>query len=312
MGIYLSIADRTNHHLIKSLKSLLGDDVPIWDVHQMPEYKKVTMVVAWKHPYGSISKNQFPNLKIVSSLGAGVEHLLEDKTIEKDIFLSRIVEDSLQTGMKQYAGWACFRLLKNIPLYQLQQSEQKWQVLDETIDPLVGVIGFGQLGRAIAEGLYALGYQIAAYKNQPIEEKIPFPVLTSTTFSLAEFVADKHIVLNVLPATQNTNKIFDKTIFKAMMPNSSFINMGRGNQVVEKDLLDALEVGPLKHVILDVMQNEPLPVHHPFWVHPKVTITPHVASITRPDKAAEVIAGNYLRVMNNLPPKFLVDREKGY
>lgn len=312
MGIFLSIADRSNLPLIESLKTLLGDDVPIWDVHQIPEYDKVTMVVAWKHPYGSISKNQFPNLKIISSLGAGVEHLLEDKTIEKDVFLSRIVEPSLQSGMQQYAAWACFHILKNISIYHLQQSQQKWQVLNETIQPYIGIIGFGQLGKAIAQGLHSLGYKVAAYKNNPIKLKYPFPVFASTDLLLEKFVIDKQIILNVLPATKNTKNIFSKDIFDAMPSNSGFINIGRGNQVDEKELLDALDRGPIKHAILDVFQTEPLPVEHPFWSHPKVTVTPHVASITRPEKAAEVIATNYQRMMNNLPPQFMVNREKGY
>ena len=105
MGIYLSIADRSNLPLIEYLKKLLGDEVPIWDVNQQPEMDKVTMVVAWKHPHGSISKKQFPNLKIISSLGAGVEHLIQDKTIEKDVFLTRIIELSLQSGMQLLANW---------------------------------------------------------------------------------------------------------------------------------------------------------------------------------------------------------------
>lgn len=312
MGIYLSIADRSNHSLIKSLKSLLGDSVPIWDVHQIPEYDMVSMIVAWKHPHGSISKNQFPNLKIVSSLGAGVEHLLEDKTIEKDIFVSRIVDPSLQFGMQQYAAWACFHILKDIPTYNFQQSQQKWQVLQEVTQSKIGVIGFGQLGKAIAQGLHSLGWQVAAYKKHPIQEKHPFPVQSSTELTLEEFVIDKKIILNVLPTTKNTKNIFGKTIFEAMAPNSGFINMGRGNQVMEKELLDALDNGPIQYAILDVFQTEPLPVEHPFWTHAKVTITPHVASITQPEKAAEVIATNYQRVMNNLSPKFLVNREKGY
>lgn len=312
MGIYLSVADRSNLSLIKSLKSLLGDDVPIWDVNQVPEHNKVTMVVAWKHPFGSISKSQFPNLKIISSLGAGVEHLLEDKTIEKDIFLSRIVEPSLQTGMQQYAAWACFHILKKIPQYHSQQSQQKWQVLPESNQSTIGVIGFGQLGKAIAQGLHSLGWQVTAFKRQPVQEKHPFLVQASTELSLEEFVVDKQIILNVLPATKNTKNIFGKAIFEAMLPNSGFVNIGRGNQVEEKELLAALDRGPIKHAILDVFQTEPLPVEHPFWNHPKVTITPHVASVTQPEKAADVIATNYQRVMNNLPPNFLVNREKGY
>lgn len=312
MGIYLSIADRSNLPLIEKLKKILGDEIPIWDVYQQPEMDKVTMVVAWKHPHGSISKKQFPNLKIISSLGAGVEHLVQDKSIEKDIFLTRIIELSLQSGMQQYAAWACFHILKNISAYESLKSQHQWKVLPETIQPLVGIIGFGQLGQAIAQGLHYLGFQVAAYKRQPINENLSYPVLASTEISLLEFLANKQIILNVLPATENTKNIFNKTIFDAMLPNSGFINIGRGNQVVEDDLLEALNRGLIKHAILDVFQNEPLPANHPFWGHPKVTITPHVASITQPDKAAEVIADNYQRVMNNLSPKFLVNREKGY
>lgn len=312
MGIYLSIADRSNLPLIENLKKILGEEVPIWDVYQQPERDKVTMVVAWKHPYGSISKKQFPQLKIISSLGAGVEHLLQDKTIEKDIFLTRIVEHSLQSGMQQYAAWACFHILKNMPTYELLKSKHEWKVLPETIHPLVGIIGLGQLGKAIAQGLHFLGFQVAAYKRLPTDEKFSYPVLASTQISLLEFVANKQIILNVLPATENTKNIFDQSIFDAMMPNSGFVNIGRGNQVVENDLLEALERGVIKHAILDVFENEPLPANHPFWNHPKVSITPHVASITQPNKAAEVIADNYQRVINNLTPKFLVNRERGY
>lgn len=249
----------------------------------------------------------FTRARIVQSLWAGVERIVTNPTLTQP--LCRMVDPGLAQGMAEYCtGWALRAHLGMDGFHQ----DGIWR--KELLPPLasnrpVTVLGMGEMGRAAANMLKGVGFPVTGWSasGRPVQG---FQVLGSSQLPLALGTAE--IVISLLPDTPETRGLINADTLAMMRPGAILINAGRGTLIVEQDLIAALDRGQLRHAVLDVFPREPVPPDHPFWSHPGITVTPHIAAATRAETAAVVAADNLRRAMSGQPLQHLVDRTRGY
>lgn len=271
----------------------------------------VSYALVWKAPHGAL-KRRFPNLRAILSLGAGVDHVFADPDLPPGVPVIRMVDPMLRQGMVEYALLHALRLHRLVPELEAMQRAREWRVLvaPPAQERTVGVMGLGVLGGAIAQTLAGVGFRTRGWARRPKE--LAGVECFAGAEGLKPFLGACDILICVLPMTPETKDILNADLFACLPKGAGLINMGRGGQQVEADILAALDSGQLSHAVLDVFQTEPLPQDHPFWTHPKVTVTPHVAAITHPSSGAKVIAGIIADIEAGREPPNRVDREAGY
>jgi glyoxylate/hydroxypyruvate reductase len=242
-----------------------------------------------------------PRLRFVQSLWAGVDKLLADMTLPRELPLARMVDPAMNAAMAETALWAVLGLHRRFFDYAAQQARGQWlpQAQRRADEVSVLVLGAGQMGGAVAARLSAQGYRVSAWRAR---DAAP----------LAPMLATAEIVINLLPLTPATRGLLDARLFAALPRGASLVNLARGAHVVDADLLAALDSGQLHRAVLDVFHGEPLPAAHPFWRQPKVTVLPHIAALTDERSAAQVAAANLRAWRRGDPVTALVDRERGY
>ena len=291
----------------------LAKRVPGLDMRVWPETgaaADIDAALVWNHPPGVLKA--FPKLRAILSLGAGVNHILDDPEIPADIPIARIVDPGLATGMAEYAALAVLRYHRNFDVYERQQREQRWRRLPIPVTTArrVGVLGLGEIGSACARMIAGLGFPVTGWSRTA--KSLPGVACYAGPDGLAPFLNTTDILVCVLPLTAATRGIINQATL-AKLPRGAFlINIARGAHVVDQDLIAALDSGQLAGATLDVFAHEPLPREHPFWSHPKVTLTPHIASITNPETAADGVAENLRRLHDGRPLLYLADRARGY
>ena len=258
----------------------------------------IDIAIVANPPAGSLQG--LPHLKLVQSLWAGVDRLLRDPTLPAGVPLARMVDPAMNAAMAETALWAALALQRGFFGYAAQQRAGVWRQhgqrrADET---RVAVLGLGQMGQAVAARLAQQGFAVSGWSTRH--------------GAIDGVLGDADIVISLLPLTPATTGFFDRARFAQMRRGASFVNLARGAQVVEADLLAALDEGQLAHAVLDVFATEPLPAQHPFWRHPLVTVLPHVAAQTDPRSAAQVVAANIRALRAGQPLQHLVDRQRGY
>jgi glyoxylate/hydroxypyruvate reductase A len=270
----------------------------------------VEFAVCWKQPPHVLGK--FPNLKCISSIGAGVEHLLNDATVPVGIPLVRLVDDDLKQSMAEYVMLGILEHFRQFSGYRRLQGQARWEVQQiPHISRLgIGIMGFGEIGQYVARKLTDFGFSVCGW-NRSRKHDSHIRVYSGRD-ELGEFLGKANVLVCLLPLTDETENILNAQTFSQLPPGAYLINAGRGGHLVESDLLTVLDSGQLSGALLDVFREEPLPDKHPFWFHEKITVTPHVASITNPASASVQVVENYRRVLNDEPLLHLVDLDSGY
>jgi glyoxylate/hydroxypyruvate reductase A len=214
--------------------------------------------------------------------------------------------------MAEYVVLHALRYLRQLPGYEANQNKGLWQRLPDRAasDTGVGVLGLGNLGLATARKLRLFDFPVAGWTRSP-RDAGDIEVFAGKD-QLSAFLARSQIVVCLLPLTDETRNILDARAFATMPKCAYLINAGRGEHVVEEDLLAALGSGQLAGATLDVFRTEPLPTDHPFWRHPKITITPHNSAATRDAHGADIILENIRRTRAGQPLIHLVDKAAGY
>jgi glyoxylate/hydroxypyruvate reductase len=283
----------------------------VTDVAQGPA-DSIDVALVANPPPGALQG--LPSLRLVQSLWAGVDRLLADATRPAAVPLARMVDPAMNAAMAQTALWAVLSLHRGFFRYQQQQAKAQWRQLPQTrADDLnVAVLGFGQMGRAVAGTLAHAGYRVAAWTRTPHSAPEPGIVLHAGAAALPALLAGTQIVINLLPLTETTRGLVNARFLAALPAGAALVNLARGGHVVEADLLAALDTGHLAHAVLDVFNQEPLPPEHRFWLHPRVTVLPHAAASTDPRSAAAVVADNITRLQQGLPLRHLVNTANGY
>jgi len=287
--------------------------LPDLEFRQFPEVgdaNDIEFALVWKPDPGFL--RTLPRLKVIFSLGAGVDHIFEDPHLPAGVPIVRLVDEQLTRQMTEYAVLHALRFHRQAALYEALQREKAWRELPQkmTGERRVGVMGVGEIGGAVARALKSLGFDVAGWARGP-RALDGIPVFAGAG-RLVEFLGRSDIAVCVLPLTPETADILDKRAFAAMPSGGFVVNIGRGRQLVETDLIAALDSGHLAGAALDVFRQEPLPPASPLWSHPKVVVTPHVAAITDPRSALAQVVENIRRVRRGEAPTNVVDLKRGY
>ncbi len=268
----------------------------------------IELLLVWKHPKGSLKP--FTNLKLLYSLGAGVDHLMQDPDIPKGVPICRIVDPLLAFSMSNYIVYAVLDYQRRMDKYRSDQRQKIWDhyaLPERTLE--IGILGLGHLGTDAAQKLKALGFKVSGYSPSP--KSVP-DIRCYHGEELPTFLTNASVLVCTVPFTPDTKGLLNTSLFELLPKGSYLVNVARGGVQIEKDILLALESGQLSGAFLDVFETEPLPNESPLWAHPKVTITPHIASITNPEAGVEQILKNWLRILHKEPLLHQVDLTKGY
>lgn len=251
----------------------------------------------------------FKHCKAVLSLWAGVEKIVINKTLTQP--LCRMVDPGLTQGMVEWVTGHTLRYHLGIDA-NLAAQDGSWE---QNVPPLaserpVTVLGLGQLGQACAATLASLGFQVTGWSRRP--KSIPGITCEHGAGGLTQALNSAEILITLLPNTPATENTMNAETLAQLPKGARIINPGRGTLIDDTALLNALHSGHIAHATLDVFRQEPLPADNPYWAHPNVTVTPHIAADTRASTAAQVIAENIHRAESDQPLHHLVDRSAGY
>lgn len=285
-----------------------GADVRVWP--EVGDPAQVDVVLSWKAPAGVMA--QLPNLRLVCSLGMGVDHVLNDPGVSPHVPIVRLVDPNMIDQMSEYVVYGVLHYHRRFDVYDRFQRERRWEELPlpHTASRHVGVLGLGTIGTPCARRLLALGFSVSGWSRSPRRE--PGIRCHHGAEGLQPFLANCEILVCVLPLTASTAGIVDARLLAQLPRGAYLINVARGGLVDEEALLAALDAGQLAGAMLDVTQVEPLPQDHPLWRHPAVRITPHIAGLTNAPTAIATIVENLRRWQTGEPLLHLVERARGY
>lgn len=272
----------------------------------------VTCALAWRPAADAF--DPYPNLKMVSSIAAGVDSIISCPSLPADATVTRIRDEEQARMMAGFAAWHVAYHHRRMGDYLANQKTHSW---DRTFRPRmastipVGILGFGLMGQQTARVLTAMGYKVLAASRSGGTEMEGVEIFSGPE-AIAEVASRSDILVNLLPLTDQTRDVLDAAMFARMPEGAVLVQLGRGEHLVEDDLLAALDSGHLAAASLDVFRQEPLPEDSPFWDHPGIVLTPHKASDTTRDEILRQLADNYAALIQGRIPPGAVDRSAGY
>ena len=279
-----------------------------------PEDPSISYAVVWKLPSNLLSR--LPNLRVIFSVGAGVDHILADPTVP-NVPIVRVVDDNLTQHMTDYVLWRVLDHHRQGLLYREQQKRKVWREPPQrpANDISVGIMGFGELGRAAARALLVAGFRVNGWSRS--EHSMPDVATFHGESGLTPFLNATDMLVVLLPLTPQTAGIVDYGLLKQLRKRNGLggavlINAGRGRLQKDADIVRALEDGTLKEASLDVFEVEPLPKTSPLWNHPRVFVTPHAAATSDPAHLVAPMLEQMGAFERGKPLKNLVDRKAGY
>lgn len=260
-------------------------------------------------PHGAVDLSDYTRTKLVQGLWAGVETIIANPTLTQPY--ARMVDDGLREGMVEWVTGHVLRHHLGMDAH-IERTTPDWSPVAPPLarDRRVTVLGLGELGSACATALAALNFQVAGWSRSP--KRIANVTCFAGDDGLVDALAHGEILVLLLPATPATECILNDRTLAQMPKGAVVLNPGRGALIDDDALLAALDAGRLAHATLDTFRIEPLPKEHPYWSHPRVTVTPHIASETRPETASRIVADNVARVERGDTPRHLVDKRRGY
>lgn len=267
----------------------------------------IDMILAWKP--GRQNWRAYPNVKLVQSWGAGVDHLL-DANLPASWTVARFMSQSLKDRMARYVTAMLSNWQLDMPCLFEAQSQGDWAWHDGRWGERVLILGMGELGGAVADALLTQGYQVDGWSRRG-KERAGVRSLTGEA-GLAQGLAECDYVINLLPLTRETRGLMNRDFWAQCRRQPVIMNVGRGASLEETDLIPSLEAGHIRAAILDVFETEPLPSDHPFWSHPDIWVTPHIASISEPKDVVALAIDNLERVRGGQSPRFEVDLLQEY
>jgi glyoxylate/hydroxypyruvate reductase A len=311
------------------LIAISGWDPQPWQARMealLPSHKIVTLdqpfdrdsvryVLSWRHPLGALK--DLPKLRVILSLGAGVDHLFADSALP-DKPIVRVVDPDLTNRMSEWVVMHTLVHLRQLRRYERQQRERLWEDDDEQPtagDIQIGVLGLGVMGKDAVAKLKALCFKVAGWSASP--KSLRDVVCFSGADGLRRMLTQTDMLVVLLPLTDATRGIINASLLSQLKQDGAIggpilINAGRGGLQVEADILAALDSGALKGASLDVFEREPLPKDSRLWSHPAVYVSPHNAAISSPNAIATLVARQIEADERGEPLEHLVDRRRGY
>lgn len=292
--------------------AILAEHAPDVDFRLWPDIGDPALVrylIAWQPPadLGTL----FPNLEVLFSVGAGVDQL-DLSMVPAHLPVVRMVEPNLVASMAEYVVMSVLALHRDLVAYIDFQRAGRWEEI--RVVPAarrrVGIMGMGSLGMASIERLRPFGFPLSGWSRTA--KHVDGVECHAGADALPAFLAATDILVCLLPLTPETRGILGASTFAALPAGAAIVNVGRGGHLVDDDLVAALDSGHLRGAVVDVVSTEPPAAGHPFWRHPKVIMTPHVASMTQPQSAVFVFLENLRRHRSGEALVGRIDRQRGY
>jgi len=272
---------------------------------------EVRYVLVWEPPPGRLAA--MPNLRLICSSAAGVEHITADPSYPRHVPICRMGSDETAQRMGEYVAMACLMLLRDLKPALDAQAARTWRNFDAprtATETRVGIMGMGNLGLRSAIMLRGLGFPVAGWTRTP--RAVPGVECFAGPEAQDAFVARSDILVNLLPDTPATRGLIDARTLARLPQGAGVVNAGRGPQLVIADLIAALDSGHLSGAVLDVFDTEPLRADDPLWTHPKVIVTPHLASNASRRARAQYVADAIAAFERGDTPPNLYDSARGY
>jgi glyoxylate/hydroxypyruvate reductase A len=300
-------------HDLSRLQAAIRTAAPEFDVRVWPapglDPKTIGVAVCWYPPAGVL--RGFPELRLISSVAAGVDSILADPDLP-DVPVCRVIDPDLAPGMAEYVAWATLYYHRRFDEAAASARRREWRTPAQCAarETRVGVMGLGVLGLSVATHLLGAGFRVSGWARSP--RRVDGLETFAGNESLPEFLGDLDIVVCLLPLTPQTRGILGARTFSMMKRGAALINCGRGEHLVVPDLLAALNDGQLRGAVLDVFAPEPLVTDDPLWRDERIVVTPHMASSARVEVIAGQVVGNARRVLTGQEPVNAIDRALGY
>ncbi|WP_088185316.1 2-hydroxyacid dehydrogenase [Sphingobium sp. Z007] len=293
-------------------RAIFADEAPdigFVDPSESYDPASIRYLAAWAPSAALI--DSLPNLDLLFSIGAGIDQFNMD-ALPPHVRVVRMIEPGIVAGMVEYATMAVLALHRNLIDYGIARKHARWTPIKlvSAGERRIGVMGLGNLGQAVLGALRPFGFPLSGWSRSA--RAIDGVDCHAGEAALPGFLAGCDILICLLPLTVETRGILCRDTLSQLPRGAALINVGRGGHLVEQDLLSLLDDGHLSGAVLDVTEPEPLPTGHPFWTHPRILLTPHVASMTRPDGAARALIANIRRFADGQPMHGEVARDRGY
>lgn len=293
-------------------KRLFAEHAPDIEWRAWPDIgdpKDIRYLAAWQAP--DDLEALLPNLQVLFALSAGVDQLDLDR-LPTTLPVVRLLDPSITRGMCEYASFAVLSLHRDMLRYRQQQMARCWQahLLQPAAKRRVGVMGLGTQAQQILATLQTFGFDLSGWARS--EHRIAGVDCFAGAEQLPAFLGRCDIVVCVLPLTEETKGILNRQLFQHLPKGAALVNMGRGGHLIEEDLLEALASGQLSAAVIDVLEQEPAAPDHPFWHHPQILLTPHIAAMTQPESAFSVLLENIRRHQRGESMLGQVDRKRSY
>lgn len=289
-------------------KLLPEAEVFAWDPQGEPV--NADYAIVWQPPEALFEREK--HLKAIFNLGAGIDGLLRVPNLPKGIPVVRLEDAGMSVQMAEHVVHQLVDITRDMQIYRDQKAAGSWKIHRpiRRKDWPVGVMGLGHIGKRVARTIASLDYHVSGWARS--HHQLEGVNCYAGQEQFDEFLAQTRVLVNTLPLTEETRGILNSETLSKLHPQAVVINVGRGEHLVEEDLLTAIDAGQVGHASLDVFHTEPLPEDHPFWSRPEITITPHVSARTQRDDTLEQITGKILAHSEGKPISGIVDTDQGY
>jgi len=306
MKITFCCTDTKPEPWLQGLAEALPDaDISLWQ----PGAPQADYAVVWAPPQQFLDEQ--PALKALFNIGAGVDALLKLR-LSPQIPVVRLDDAGMAVQMAEYVCHAVIRHFRGFDQYEARMRAGDWayRPAPRRAECPVGIMGLGVLGQRVAQALAQLEFPLNGWSRSP--KAIAGMHCYSGADGLNDFLAASRVLVNLLPLTPETENILDRATLSRLQPDGYVINPARGAHVVDEDLIALIDSGHLAGAALDVFRTEPLPASHPFWQHPKITLTPHTSARTLRDDSIAQIAGKIAALERGEAVAGTVRLDRGY
>ena len=303
----------SDEKLIEAWKNAITEKAPNMAVEIYPhdtEREKTQFVLAFRAPENAFQ--HYPNLKVVASMAAGINHITDNHHLPENVIITKANDPIHQGDIADFVLALTLSYMKRLPVYFQQKTQEKWQAhsYQRPEETTIGIMGIGSIGLTIGKLMLKNDFKVTGWSRS--EKHIDHIKTFHGNTQRIDFLKTADILICTLPLTNETEGILNTEAFDQLPKGAYLINIGRGKQLVEADLLTAIENGQLAGAALDVFRDEPLPKNHPFWKNEKIMITPHTAGNVHPESAVEKILHNYKAMKNGEELVDVVDVGRGY